>query len=405
MKSRSTILHKARQQLQKMDVPVEEKERLLNLLNSLISDLGDTVIQNEEFSTLLLETVLNNGDLSTIVEHQVAELDALRHITRTLTSTLDIQVVLDHVVQEAMYLIKDSHEVHIYLYQNSNLFFGAALDEHGTKNVQVSEPRPDGFTNSVVRKKQTIVVEDMETHILFAGASKKWKGSIIGIPLLMGKRLVGIMNLVRSRKGEFTQPEIHLLAMLADHAATAINNAYLHQVVNQQAHHDTVTHLPNRRALDEHLVEAIRTSLRSGRQFSVVMMDVDGFKTINDTFGHDIGDDVLRQIADSLKKTLRAADFLARYGGDEMALVLADTNLTQAIVVTRKLQNQLWTLRIHIPNRRTTRLGISGGIAVFPNHADTASGLLRTADEALYQAKKHARGTFVAAPLRTSEIH
>ena len=405
MKSRATILHEARRQLRKNDVPVVEQEKQLNLLNLLMSGMGDTLIQNEDFSTLLVETVLNNGDLTTIVERQAAELDALKHIMRNLTSTLDLQVVLDQVVQEAMYLIKDSHEAHIYLYDDGNLVFGAALDENGTKNAQVSEPRPDGLSNSVVRKKHTIVIMDMETDILFVDEPKKWKGSIIGIPLVIGERVVGIMNLVRSRKGEFTQPEIRLLTLLANQAAIAINNAHLHQVVSQQARSDTVTRLPNRRALDERLDEAIRQSNRSRHPFSVVIMDVDGFKAINDTFGHDIGDDVLRQIADSLKKSLRTTDFLARYGGDEMTLVLPDTDLPQASIVTRKIQNRLWKLRIHNPNRRTTRLGVSGGIAIYPSHANTAPGLLRAADAALYQAKKHARGTFVAAPNQTGELH
>lgn len=403
MRSRATILREARQQLRKKEVPAQERERLLNLLSLLISGMGDTVIQNEDFSTLLLETVLNNGNLITIVERQAAELEALKHITRNLTVTLDLQVVLDQVVLEAMYLIKDSHEAHIYLYEDNALVFGAALDEDGLKNQQVSEPRPNGLSNSVVRQKQMIVVEDMEANAFFIDASKKWKGSIIGIPLIMGERVVGIMNLVRSRKGEFTQPEIRLLTMLADQAAIAINNAHLHETVNHQARSDTVTRLPNRRALDERLDQAIRHSDHSGLPFSVVMMDLDGFKIINDTYGHDIGDDVLRQIADCLKKTLRANDFLARYGGDEMTLVLSDTDLSQAGIVTRKIQDQLSNLSIHLPNQQDARLSVSGGIVIYPVHADSAPGLLRAADEALYRAKKQARGNFITASDHTAE--
>jgi diguanylate cyclase (GGDEF)-like protein len=404
VKSRTLILREARQQLKAKYVPVEEQERLLNLLNLLMSGMGDIVIQNEDFSTLLVETVLNNGNLITIVERQAAELEALKHITRNLTSTLDLQVVLNQVVQEAMYLIQDSHEAHIYLYEDGNLVFGAALDENGIRNVQVSIPRANGLSNLVVHQKQTIVIEDMQTHVLFIDAPKKWSGSIIGIPLIMGQHVVGIMNLSRSRKGEFTQPEIRLLTLLADQAAIAINNAHLHQEVNRQARSDTVTRLPNRRALDERLEEAIRQSNRSQNPFSVVIMDVDGFKSINDSFGHDTGDDVLRQIADSLKKSLRATDFLARYGGDEMTLVLPDTDLVQAGTVTGKIQNQLWGLRIRIPNRRTMRLSVSGGIAIYPDHAVTAPGLLRTADEALYLAKKRARGTFLEASNQIGEL-
>lgn len=115
MRTHATILREAHQQLNKKEVPANERERLLNLLSFLISGMGDTVLQNEDFFTLLLETVLNNGNLITIVERQTAELEALKHTTRNLTFTLDLQVVLDQVVLEAMDLIKGSHEAHIYL--------------------------------------------------------------------------------------------------------------------------------------------------------------------------------------------------------------------------------------------------------------------------------------------------
>ncbi len=117
-----------------------------------------------------------------------------------------------------------------------------------------------------------------------------------------------------------------------------------------------------------------------------------------------IGDDILRQIADSLKKTLRTSDFLARYGGDEMTLVLSDTDLSQACIVTQKIQDQLLNLSIQLPGGQTTRLSVSGGIVVYPSHVDTAPGLLRAADEALYRAKKHARGDFLSVSNRIGEF-
>lgn len=403
MKSRDTILREARQQLIRREIPVDAKERLLNLLNELITNTGDNARLDEGSSAALLDMVLNQADLTAKVERQAAELDALKHITRNLTSTLELQVVLDQVVQEAMYLIKNSQRAHIYLHKDGNLVFGAALDENGSKDQQTTESHPDNLSPLVVQKRQTIVVEDMEANELFTNSASKLKGSIIGIPLMMGERLLGIMNLVRSRKGEFTQPEIRLLVMLADQAAIAINNAHLHQAVNWQARSDAVTRLPNRRALDERLDEAIRYSNRSGSPFIVVMMDLDGFKIINDSYGHDTGDDVLRQISDVLRNSLRATDFLARYGGDEMTLILSDTNLAQAGIVTDKIRNRLKSFNISLPNGQTTRLGVSGGIALYPRHADTAPGLLRAADEALYQAKQHARGTFLAASNRHGE--
>jgi diguanylate cyclase (GGDEF)-like protein len=386
------------------NLPVDEQERMLELVSTLLPGIDRSGLEYEGIVERLLEILSNQGHLLSIIDRQAAELDALKRITRNLTSSLELQTVLDAVVSEAMHLVKDSHEAHIYLYQDGQLAFAAALDEHGTRNKQMSIPRPNGLTNTVASRMQTFIVEDMNIHPLFANAPKPWSGSIIGMPLIMSGAVVGVMNLVRSQVGTFSQSEIRLLSLLADQAAIAICNARLHQAVNQQAHSDTLTNLPNRRALDERLDEAIRQAGHTGRPFSVVMLDLDGFKAINDTYGHEVGDDVLRQLATSLMHSLRSTDFLARYGGDEMTLILPDTDLAKAMYVARKFQSQLHTLSIALPDGKSVQLGVSGGVALYPAHAGNAPGLLRAADEALYQAKKHARGTFVTARAATGVL-
>jgi diguanylate cyclase (GGDEF)-like protein len=127
------------------------------------------------------------------------------------------------------------------------------------------------------------------------------------------------------------------------------------------------------------------------------MMDLDGFKLVNDTYGHDVGDDVLRQISRSLQANLRASDFLARYGGDELTLVLSDTDLNQAQVVVEKIKNNLANLPIPLPEGETMFMTVSGGIALHPLHATNAPGLLRAADEALYRAKRSGGSSFAVA--------
>ncbi|MBE3118532.1 MAG: GGDEF domain-containing protein, partial [Candidatus Atribacteria bacterium] len=357
----------------------------------------DTMLQDGTFSMHLMDVLADKGNLLMLIQRQAAELDALKRITMNLTSSLDLQAVLDGVVKEAMQLVKDAQDAHIYLFQEEKLVFGASLKNDGEKNVQFPEPRPDGLTGTVAREKKTIIVEDMTNHPLYKGVPKTWRGSIIGIPLKMDSRVVGVMNLARTSAGEFSQSEIHLLTLLADHAAIAIINAHLHAAVGHQARSDVLTKLPNRRALDERLDKAIAQSIYSGNPFSAVMMDLDGFKIINDTYGHEIGDEVLRQVATSMEKSLRSTDFLARYGGDEWTLVLTETNLTQAQVVIQKIQNGLRNNPIHLPDGKITYIGISGGVALYPLHADTAPGLIRAADEALYRAKKSSQGQFLVA--------
>ena len=404
MKTRSEIMKAAEQRLESHRIPVDEQRRLLNVLNLLILSLEDAEVKDERLLARLIDSIADSGNLLLLIEHQAAELDALKRITRNLTSSLELQKVLEAVVREAMQLVKDAHDAQIFLYQEGKLTFGAELDEFGKHNELASQPRPHGLTYTVARHKQITVVEDIRNHPLYADTGEDWKGSIIGIPLIIEDQVVGVMDLTRSITGEFSPAEIRLLTLLADQAAIAIFNARLHAAVSRQAHSDVLTDLPNRRALDERLNDEIARAGRSGSPFSVIMIDLDGFKGINDTYGHDVGDQVLRQVAGTLAGSLRSTDFLARYGGDEMTLILPETELPWAEHVARKLQEALRGLSISLPGGETAILGFSGGIALFPMHADTAAGLLRAADEALYRAKRHARGSFLTARPPTGEL-
>jgi diguanylate cyclase (GGDEF)-like protein len=393
------ILDQMRVYLAENNVPAENSEFIVELLDSWMTsvDADNDLALEPDALKHMVDILLENKGLLSMIQRQSAEMDALKRITLNLTASLEFQVVLDAIVQEAMQLVNDAQDAHIFLYQDGKLSFGASLFADGKKNIPFSEPRLNGLTDSVARQKETIIVEDITCHPLYTDGTKKWTGSIIGIPLKIGDRVVGVMNLARKRTGLFSRPEVRLLTLLADQAAIAIINARLHGAVRGQALSDMLTGLPNRRALDERLDSEIKRANRTDHSFSVVMMDLDGFKLINDTFGHDVGDDVLRQVAQCLRSGLRSTDFIARYGGDELTLILPDTGWPEAETVINKLQEKIHDLAIHLPNEETICLGVSGGVAVFPRHANNAPNLLRAADEALYRAKRHQRGSFQLA--------
>ncbi len=117
-------------------------------------------------------------------------------------------------------------------------------------------------------------------------------------------------------------------------------------------------------------------------------------RTVNDTYGHATGDDVLRMVFSQMARGVRNTDFLARYGGDELTLILSQTEMSSAQVVSEKILEGMKKLKYKLPDGRRLKLGISGGIAIFPVHARNGSDLLRAADAALYNAKKYNRGTF-----------
>ena len=388
-------------------IPDGEKEGILKLIKVLVevAESSRSPQKKDTEDKSFTQDIISKHSLLTLVKQQADELNSLRSLSLNLTSSLDLQTVLDAVVTEAMRLVKNSRAAHIFLYSYGNLTFGASLNAEGVKNKPVALPRKDGLTYFVANSGGKLIVEDIANHPLYKNSSEDWTGSIIGIPLKFDKSIVGVMNLSRSTTGGFTKAELRLIGLLADQAAVAISNASLHKIVAEQANTDSLTGLPNRRALEDRLQEEIRHAKRMDSQFSVVMMDLDGFKAVNDIFGHVVGDEVLHSVFNYLSENMRATDFLARYGGDELTLIMRDTGLEIATIVTAKLVELMKEYNFPFPENKRADLGITAGIAVYPIHAQNAGDLLRAADASLYQGKKHSRGSFVVSKGVTGPLH
>lgn len=383
----------------------EEKQSILKLIQVLVEaterSLGRTSGENAHATT---QEVISKHSLLAMVKHQADELDAIKRISN-LTLSLDLRTVLDGVVTEAMGLVRNARAVHIFLYERGVLEFGSSLDSDGVRNKPISIPRRNGLTYSVARAGKQIIIEDMINHPLYKGLPIHEAGSIISIPLKFKDEIVGVMNLSRTTTGHFSRSEMRLISLLSDQAAVAIFNASLYKRVSEMANTDSVTGLPNRRALDERLQEECQIANQTGTQFSVVMMDLDGFKAVNDTFGHNIGDELLYSLFNFLAKKMRGSDFLARYGGDELTLVMRNTDLEAAQAVTQKVIELMKEYRFDFPSEKNLELGITAGIAVYPVHAGNPSDLLRAADSALYHAKKYHRGGYSVAKGVTGRLN
>jgi diguanylate cyclase (GGDEF)-like protein len=406
---RLQILEEARNILETEGRSHPEKESLVKLLDILTASAEKVFPDDNNQIQNIARELIDHQALLAILKQQTDELDALKKLSIHLTSSLDLPDVLDAVVLEAVRLIENTRDVNIFLYRNHKLIFGAALDADGTRNRPWSKPRSNGLTYTVARSGEMMIVENMQEHPLFQNVPVHWTGSIIGIPLKVGNTVVGVMNLSRSTTGGFSPSELRLLSLLSDQAAVAISNASLHQMISRQAYSDTLTGLPNRRALDERLEAEVISARRNNYSFAVMMMDLDGFKAVNDTYGHTVGDDVLRLVFTEMARGVRTTDFLARYGGDELTLILSQTEMASAQIVAEKIIEGMKRIKYKLPDGKRLRLGISGGIALYPVHGRSGPDLLRAADAALYHAKKFQRGSFevvrgLTGPLATHQI-
>jgi diguanylate cyclase (GGDEF)-like protein len=337
-----------------------------------------------------LELLLDDVDQALAnAQARTAELEALYQASLSLTSSLELTHVLQAILDTTFKFMQDTQDAHIFLYDGENLTLSTVQWADGRQQgVPFATPRPEGLTYTVARQGEMILVPDMHLHPLFFNAPPDWEGAIIGLPLKIGQRVVGVLTVAFARPRAFPRAEVRFLRLLADQAAIMIENARLHDLVIQQAHTDALTGLPNRRSFDERLALEIRRAHRYQHNLTLVMLDLNDFKAVNDTYGHPTGDVVLQRAAANLRQNVRDTDFLARYGGDEFAVILPETDLSTAQVLIERLHTRLSEQPVPMPDGQMHRLQACLGLAAFPGQAQTAASLLEAADQALYQAKR-----------------
>jgi diguanylate cyclase (GGDEF)-like protein len=164
-----------------------------------------------------------------------------------------------------------------------------------------------------------------------------------------------------------------------------------------------LTGLYNRRYLEEVLEREVRRAARAEHSLGVLMIDLDHFKTFNDTYGHDAGDAVLRETGMSLSRGIRAEDFVCRFGGEEFVVILPTANLEAACARAERLRLKMKELVVMHQGKSMGMLTVSIGVAVFPEHGLSPKELMAAADAALYEAKRSGRDQVVAATLRSAE--
>lgn len=245
----------------------------------------------------------------------------------------------------------------------------------------------EGIAGKVASTKQYILVNEVREDERFKKASNSFVDSILCMPLIANDDCIGVINLTNKKQGgKFTEEDIDLLATLASQAAITIYNARLYHL----AITDGLTQLRIHRYFQQRLEEEIIRANKFNHKISLIMSDIDHFKTFNDTYGHQEGDIVLIETAKIFRLNVREVDIAARYGGEEFAIILPETDIEEARGIAEDLRKKV-EAHEYPSKKGKLKVTASLGVATYPNHAKEKDQLIEAADKALYRAKESGR--------------
>jgi len=243
----------------------------------------------------------------------------------------------------------------------------------------------EGIAGKVFAEKKSIITNLGQNDPRFKQANIANNiSSMICVPLIAKGEAIGVINITNKKNNKlFNKQDLEFIEALSNQAAIAIDNAKLYELATK----DGLTKLYIHRHFRSLLEAEITRASRYNHVMSLLMMDIDNFKQVNDTYGHLIGDRVLKEIAVTIKNTVRNIDVPARYGGEEFTVILPETAAKDATVIAERLRKNIAAIEVQIDDKLVLRTSISIGISEYPSSATDSEELIKTADQALYKAK------------------
>ena len=274
--------------------------------------------------------------------------------------------------------------------------FAAGVDAPRLLNATIRSG--EGLAGWVARNRRTLVNADPRVAFEAAGLSLKTDlRSAIVCPLSFGDTFIGCIALYHTEASRYSEDHRRLLERVAEQAGAVIHNSIVFEQTQEDSLTDPLTSLPNRRSMFVHLSRELARAERLKSEVALIVMDIDEFKAINDSYGHHVGDHALRKVAAALQGALRSYDLCVRYAGDEFIVVLAECSRDGAEAKRRELQQKVGEIELEVRGGKTIRLAASAGCSVFPHDGATYETLLADADHRMYRDKAARRGR-VALP-------
>lgn len=315
----------------------------------------------------------------------------LKDVTEIFTTTLSLEDVAKLIIERTASTIRKKGRILLFLadVDKQELMLSAS---HGA--VKIKGKKGDIFDRWVVKHGIPLIVDDAANDFRFLNSDTKdpkadFK-SLIVTPLLSGNKVIGVLRMDDDAERTFTQDDLRLLDIIGNLGAVAIQNALFYSRVEELAIRDSLTGLFVRRHFMKRFQEEVRRSERKSAELSLLMLDIDKFKLYNDKYGHATGDIVLKSIASTINGMLRVGDMAARYGGEEIAILLAGADRKKAVSLAESIRKKIETRPVTV-RRQVHNVTASIGVSTYPKDGIHEEELVKAADERLYRAKSGGR--------------
>lgn len=372
------------------EVPLTDKE--VSFLKTLSRNISVAI------NSFLLLSELRESNVR--LDEKIQEVSILYQASQMISSELQLQALLD-MAMSAISEITDVERGTTWLYEEEHHIFNLmshlgdasklpdnlSLDD--SEILQMAHDKKESFE---YEKGKSLPLELKRLD------EKIFGESFVVVPILNQGEFLGLVHLcANAGVNGFTSRDIRLIKVFAVQLGAAVKNAQLYE----QAITDGMTKLYLHRYFKQRLLDEIKRAVRFKRNLALIMVDIDHFKLLNDNYGHQTGDEVLKHVASILRRAVRTHDLPVRYGGEEFALVLPETEMTGAVAVAERIRRSIENDYLEVSGV-VIKVTASFGVSVLPDCADEMDSLIKAADVAMYWSKEHGRNQVTAAPSKIS---